>query len=59
MSKPVFKKSFEKYNNQPATTRNGMPTPTDSALRMRKSRRKKTPYIQSSPQSTRSATTKI
>ena len=40
MSKIVFKQLFEKYNNQPATTCNGMPTPTDSALRMRKSRRK-------------------
>ena len=40
MSNPVFKELFEKYNNQPSTTCNGMPTPTDSALRMRKSRRK-------------------
>ena len=40
MSNPVFKQLFEKYNNQPATACNGMPTPTDSALRKRKSRRK-------------------
>ena len=40
MSNPVFKQLFEKYNNQPATMCNGMPTPTDSALRKRKSRRK-------------------
>ena len=40
MYNPVFKQLFEEYNNQPAPACNGMPTPTDSALRKRKSRRK-------------------